>query len=205
LTERHPSLWPGATIIDRRHSPERDDRHIDDLHGRPTEGMVGVAMATAKKKNLSGDHVVSKNRRASFDYELGEKLEAGLVLIGSEVRALRDRSADLSDTWVDIDSHGEAWLKGMRIPPLMHAAFAHNEKRDRKLLLHEREIEHLKRKIEADGMTIVATECRIKNGRVKVEIALAKGRKTHDKRQALREKVANNEARSAIHRALKSS
>jgi SsrA-binding protein len=167
--------------------------------------LVGV-MATAKKKAiLSGDRIVSKNRRASFDYELGEKLEAGLVLIGSEVRALRDRSADLSDTWVDIDSRGEAWLKGMRIPPLTHAAFAHNEKRDRKLLLHARELEHLRRKIEAEGMTIVATQCHFKSGRVKVEISLAKGRKTHDKRNALREKVANSEARNAIHRALKSS
>jgi SsrA-binding protein len=167
--------------------------------------LVGVMANSNKKAIPAGDRVVSKNRRATFDYELGERLEAGLVLIGSEVRALRDKSADLSDTWVDIDSHGEAWLKGMRIPPLMHAAFAHNEKRDRKLLLHARELEHLKRKIEADGMTIVATQCHFKGGRVKVEIALAKGRKTHDKRHALREKVANAEARNAIRRALKSS
>ncbi|MGC4064237.1 MAG: SsrA-binding protein SmpB [Polyangiaceae bacterium] len=162
-------------------------------------------MATASKKSKpQGDRVISKNRRAHFDYELGESFEAGLVLIGSEVRALRDCSADLSDTWVDIDSRGEAWLKGMRIPELHHAAFAHHEKRDRKLLLHAKELQHLKVKLEAEGMTIVATGCHFKNGRVKVDIALAKGRKTHDKRQAVREREADREARDAMRRALKS-
>lgn len=167
--------------------------------------MLGGAMATPSKKSKpQGDRVVSRNRRAHFDYELGETFEAGLVLIGSEVRALRDRSADLSDTWVTIDSRGEAWLKGMRIPELHHAAFAHHEKRDRKLLLHAHQLKHLKVKLEADGMTIVATQCHFKNGRLKVEIALARGRKTHDKRHALREREAGREARDAIRRAMKS-
>jgi SsrA-binding protein len=167
--------------------------------------MLLGAMATASKKSKpQGDRVIAKNRRAHFDYELGESFEAGLVLIGSEVRALRDRSADLSDTWVDIDSRGEAWLRGMRIPELHHAAFAHHEKRARKLLLHAHELQHLKVKLEAEGMTIVATACHFKNGRVKVDIALAKGRKTHDKRHALREREADREARDAMRRALKS-
>jgi SsrA-binding protein len=162
-------------------------------------------MATEKKQTKrDGDRVVSRNRRAHFDYELGETFEAGLVLIGSEVRALRDRAADLSDTWVDIDSRGEAWLKGMRIPELHHAAFAHHEKRDRKLLLHAHQLKHLRVKLECDGMTIVATQCHFRAGRVKVEIALARGRKTHDKRHALREREADKEARSAMRRALKS-
>ncbi len=166
--------------------------------------MVGLAMATASKQTKrDGDRIVARNRRAHFDYELGDTYEAGLVLIGSEVRALRDRAADLSDTWVDVDSRGEAWLKGMRIPELHHAAFAHHEKRDRKLLLHAHQLHELKCKIEAEGMTIVATECRFRNGRVKVEIALAKGRKTHDKRHALREREADREARNAMRRALK--
>ena len=89
----------------------------------------------ADKKHPTGDRIVSKNRRASFDYELGDAYEAGLVLIGSEARSLRENTADLTDAWVDIDARNEAWVKGMRVPPLKHAAFGHEERRPRKLLL----------------------------------------------------------------------
>jgi SsrA-binding protein len=147
-----------------------------------------------------GDHLIAKNRRAHFNYEVGESFEAGLVLIGSEVRALRDSGADLSDAWVDVDSRGEAWIKGLRIPPLKHAAFAHEERRTRKLLLHTEQIERLRASVERDGMTVIATKCYFKNNRAKVEVALARGRKKHDKRQALREREADREARQAIRR-----
>jgi len=157
-------------------------------------------MATPKKSEDSGDRVISRNRRAHFDYEIGTTYEAGLVLIGSEVRALRDRAGDLTDAWVDIDVRGEAWIKGMRIPELAHAAFAHQEKRPRKLLLHGSQIQSLRSKVEAEGMTIVATRCYFRQGRVKVEIALARGKKSHDKRQALRERESAREARDAIRR-----
>lgn len=156
----------------------------------------------AKNKKVSadfGDRVVAKNRRARFDYELDESTEAGLVLMGSEVRALREGSADLSDAWVDIVS-GEAWVKGMRIPTLRHAAFAHEEKRPRKLLMHRAELDKLRAAQERERMAIVATKLYFKAGRAKLEIALARGKKKHDKRQTLRERDAAKEARDAIRR-----
>jgi SsrA-binding protein len=153
-----------------------------------------------KTKKEGGDRVIARNRRAHFDYEIGTSYEAGVVLIGSEVRALRDRAADLTDTWVEIDARGEAWIKGMRIPELAHAAFAHQEKRPRKLLLHAEQIATLRNKIEAEGMTIVATKCYFRDGRVKLEIALARGKKSYDKRHALRERESEREARAAIRR-----
>lgn len=159
-------------------------------------------MATPKKPTKeSGDRLIARNRRAHYDYEIGTTYEAGLVLIGSEVRALRDRAADLTDAWVDIDVRSEAWIKGMRIPELKHAAFAHQEKRPRKLLLHAEQINTLRTKKEAEGMTIVATKCYFHDGRVKVEVALARGKKSHDKRQTLRERESEREARDAIRRA----
>ena len=89
-------------------------------------------MAAQKKKQDQGDRLVSKNRRATFDYTLGETIEAGLVLMGSEVRALREGPANLVEAWVELDRRGEAWVKGMRIATLKHAAFAHEEIRTRK-------------------------------------------------------------------------
>ncbi len=157
----------------------------------------------ADKKNPAGDRLVSKNRRASFDYELGDAHEAGLVLIGSEARSLRENTADLSDAWVDIDGRGEAWVKGMRIPTLKHAAFGHDERRPRKLLLHRRQIDKLHGQVEREGMTLIATKCYIKGGRAKLEFAVARGKKTHDKRQSLRTKMADREAEAAMRRGRK--
>lgn len=156
--------------------------------------------AGKKKSEPQGDRLVSKNRRASFDYELGDKWEAGLVLIGSEVRSLRENSADLSDAWVHVDTRGEAWVRGLRIPPLKHAAFGHEERRPRKLLLHREQIDQLRGMMDREGMTLIATQCYIKKNRAKLEIAAAKGKKTHDKRQSLRERDAEKEARAAMRR-----
>src|SRR6185503_16426116 len=117
-----------------------------------------------QKKELGGDRLVSKNRRAYFDFEVGDTIEAGLVLIGSEVRSLRENGADLSDAWVDLNRRGEAWIQGMRIPPLKHAAFGHEERRPRKLLLHMQQIDRLRGAAERDGMTIIATKCYFKSG-----------------------------------------
>lgn len=157
----------------------------------------------ADKKNPGGDRLVSKNRRASFDYELGDSYEAGLVLIGSEARSLRENTADLTDAWVDIDGRGEAWVKGMRIPTLKHAAFGHEERRPRKLLLHRTQIDKLGGQVEREGMTLIVTKCYIKGGRAKLEFAIARGKKTHDKRQSLRTKMADREAEAAMRRGRK--
>lgn len=153
----------------------------------------------AKDKERPGEQLIAKNRRAGFDYELGERYEAGLVLLGSEVKMLRHGTADLTDSWCAIHQ-GEAFLNGVNIPVLPSAAFGHEAKRPRKLLLHEREIDDLKRAIERDGMTIAATRLYFKDGRVKVELALAKGKKLHDKRQAVKAQEAEREARAAISR-----
>jgi SsrA-binding protein len=185
-------------------TPSRRDRAAP--AGTPDLGYDSAPMArhaSEKAARGGGDRVVSKNRRASFDYDLGDKYEAGLVLIGSEVRALREGSADLTDAWVDIDARGEAWVKGLRIPPLKHAAFGHEERRPRKLLLHREQIDRLRGLNQRDGMTLIVTQCYFKQNRGKIEIAVAKGRKKHDKRQALREKDADREARVAMQRGRK--
>lgn len=157
-------------------------------------------MARAAEHNKSCDRVIATNRRARFNYDLGDSYEAGVALIGSEARSLRERAADLTDAWVDIDSRSQAWVKGMRIPPMQHAAFGHEERRTRRLLLHAEQIARLKAAVERDGMTIVVTKCYFKQGRVKLEIRLAKGRKTHDKRHAIKDREADREARQAMRR-----
>jgi SsrA-binding protein len=153
----------------------------------------------AAEKRPQGDRLVSKNRRAYFDYEVGDSYEAGLALIGSEARSLRENAADLRDAWVDV-AGSQAWIKGLRIPPMKHAAFGHEERRPRRLLLHAAEIEQLRAGVERDGMTVIATKLYFKNNRAKIEVALARGKKKHDKRQTLREREATREARQAIRR-----
>ena len=148
----------------------------------------------------NGYRLIAKNRRARFLYELGESYEAGMVLIGSEARSLRVNGADLTDAWVDIDQRAEAWLKGLRIPVIEHAAFGHEARRVRKLLLHAHQILRLRAGVEREGMTIIATKCYFKRNRAKVEVALARGKRKHDKRQAMRERDAAREAQQAIRR-----
>jgi SsrA-binding protein len=173
---------------------------------RSSSGILGGSSLehremAQKDPQKDGNRLVARNKRARFEYELGDTYEAGLVLIGSEARSLRDRAADLSDAWVEIDANLEAWLKGMRIPEMKHAAYGHREQRPRKLLLHDYEILQLKAAIEREGMTIVATKLYFKNHRVKIEIAVARGKKKHDKRQTIKERDAAREARDAIRRA----
>lgn len=154
----------------------------------------------SEKKATNGDKVIARNRRASFDYELGDKYEAGLVLVGTEVKILRQGVADLSDTYCSVE-RGEAYLNGLKIPLLEGAAFGHKtEKRARKLLLHAKEIEAIHRALQREGMTAVATQMYFKNGRVKVEIALARGKKLADKRESIKQKDAEREAKQAIAR-----
>jgi SsrA-binding protein len=158
-----------------------------------------MAKGKGKGKGKNSD-LVATNRRAHFDFELGDKYEAGLSLLGSEARSMRVNGADVSTAWVEINHQGEAWVREMRVPVLVHAAFAHTEKRPRKLLLHREEIDTLKGAIERDGMTLVVTRCYFKEGRAKLEFAVARGKKMHDKRQTLREKDSAREARQAMRR-----
>jgi SsrA-binding protein len=163
-------------------------------------------MAKAKGKDgaaKSLDRVLAQNKRARHDYELHERYEAGLVLLGSEARSLRDLSPNLTDSFVDIDKSGEAWVFQLRIQPLTHAAFGHSETRPRKLLLHDYEIAKLRVAKERSGMTLIPTKLYYKQGRAKLEVAVAQGRKKHDKREAIKAQTAEREARLAIAQARK--
>jgi SsrA-binding protein len=162
--------------------------------------VLEVMSAKCSGRCPQGQRLVARNRRASHDYEIQDRYEAGLVLIGSEARSLRFNGADLTDAWVDIDRRGEAWVKGLRIPVVEHAAFGHQERRDRKLLLHADQIERLRAAIERGGMTVIATKCYYKNNRAKLEVALARGKRKYDKRQRVRERDAAREAEQAIRR-----
>ncbi len=151
------------------------------------------------KKPVS-DPVVARNRKAAHDYELGETWEAGLVLVGPEVKALRAGRASLAGGFADIED-GEIWLHGVHIPQYSQARWLEaGSRRKRKLLLHRAQIDKIARKVEEGGMTVVPLTLYFKDGRAKVEIALARGRKTWDKRHALAEREAAREAEREISR-----
>lgn len=141
---------------------------------------------------------IATNRQARFRYELLDKWEAGLVLAGSEVKSLRDGKTDLKDSYVTVRA-GEIWLIGAHIAPYGPAAGQnHDPDRDRKLLLHRYEIERLIGKTRESGLTLVPTRLYFKNGRAKVEIALAKGKTLHDKRETIKRREAKREIDRAI-------
>jgi SsrA-binding protein len=153
----------------------------------------------------TGRKVVASNRRARHDYHLEDTYEAGLVLVGTEVKSLRQGRASLVDGFVDIEGH-EAWLHGVHIPEYTQGTWTnHSARRKRKLLLNRDEIDKIERKVSEKGFTIVPLSLYFKDGRAKVEIALAKGKKTWDKRHALAERQANREKEQALGRRLKGS
>ena len=159
-----------------------------------------MAKAVAK---ADGEKLIVKNRRALFDYAVEERYEGGLVLVGSEVKAMRAGKVDLVDAYASVDG-GEVWLKQVYIAPYEQArAFPHNERRARKVLLHAREIEEVRKALAQQGYTLVPLRLYFKRGRVKVELGLAKGKKTHDKRQEIAKRTAEREARAAMVRGRK--
>ena len=153
-----------------------------------------------KKAAAPGEKVVCVNRQARHNYFIDEIYEAGLVLVGSEVKSLRDGKANLSDSYAQIRKD-EAFLVNTHISPYPGAnQFNHEPTRTRKLLLHSREIERLTGKTKERGLTLIPLKIYFKNGRAKVEIGLARGKKLYDKRETLRRKVAQRE----VERSLKS-
>ncbi|HEY4016171.1 MAG TPA: SsrA-binding protein SmpB [Polyangiaceae bacterium] len=141
--------------------------------------------------------LIAKNRRATFDYEIEERYEAGVVLSGSEVKSMRAGKVDLSDAYVSVE-RGEAWIKQMFVAPFEQAStFQHETRRSRKLLLHAREVEELHQSLARGGSTAVPLRLYFKNGRVKVDVGVGKGKKTYDKRSAIAERDAEREARAA--------
>ncbi len=150
-----------------------------------------------------GRKVVAQNKKARHDYLIEDTYEAGLVLVGTEVKSLRMGRASLVDGFVDIDG-GEAWLHGVHIPEYSQGTWTnHAARRKRKLLLNREEIDKIERRVNEKGLTVVPLALYFLDGRAKVEIALAKGKKSWDKRHALAERQASREAEQAVGRRLK--
>ena len=143
---------------------------------------------------------IATNRQARFRYHFLETWEAGLVLTGTEVKSLREGKAQIKDGYASVRD-GEVWLHNVHIPPYAPASRANHEpERPRKVLMHRREIERLIGKTREKGLTLVPTRLYLRNGRVKVEIALAKGKDVGDKRQTIKEREMKREMERAIRR-----
>jgi SsrA-binding protein len=154
----------------------------------------------APKTDDSGIKVVARNRRARHDFELMEKVEAGLVLTGTEVKSLRNGKANLEDAYAEVE-RGEVWLLGCDIPEYVQAnRMNHVPKRPRKLLLHRREIGKLENRTNEKGMTLIPVSLYFKKGIAKVELCLARGRKTFDKREAIKKQDAKRDMDRALRR-----
>jgi SsrA-binding protein len=157
-----------------------------------------MARTPKPDKNEDGTKLICRNRRAFHDYEIMERLECGLVLTGTEVKSLRDHTASLEDAYAKVED-GEVWLLGSDIPEYaMGNRMNHKPKRPRKLLLHRREIDRFAGKASQRGLTLVPLRLYFKNGRAKVELAVARGKQHHDKREALKKADAQREMRRAM-------
>ncbi|MET8827389.1 SsrA-binding protein SmpB [Streptomyces sp. NPDC004610] len=149
----------------------------------------------AKEK---GRKLIAQNKKARHDYHILDTYEAGLVLTGTEVKSLRQGRASLADGFIQLDGH-EAWLYNVHVPEYSQGTWTnHSARRKRKLLLHRVEIDKLEAKSGESGFTIVPLALYFKDGRAKVEIALARGKKEYDKRQTLREKQDRRETERAV-------
>jgi SsrA-binding protein len=152
----------------------------------------------AKRPKEPGELVVCRNSKAAARYVIDERLEAGMVLKGSEVKSLRDRKADLEGAYARVE-RGELYLYKMYIGPYAQAtAFAHEPKQARKLLAHKHEIEKLTGKLAVRGYTLIPLQVYFKNGKVKVELGLAKSKDMGDRREDIKRKVDLREAKAAM-------
>lgn len=163
-------------------------------------------MRALAKKQAADDaieKIIVQNRRATFDYTVDDRFEGGLVLVGSEVKSMRAGKVELVDAYASVDN-GELWLKQMYVAPFEQAsAFPHDPRRPRKVLVKRAEIARIDRAVSREGMTLIPLRLYFRRGRVKVELGLARGKKTHDKRADIAAKTADREARAAMGRARK--
>jgi SsrA-binding protein len=158
-----------------------------------------MAKGSGKKKASPGD--VATNRQARHRFELLDRFEAGLALRGTEVKALREGGAQMKDAYATIDG-GEVWLRNLHIPPYAPATSQNHEpERDRKLLLHRREIDRLVGSIREKGLTLVPTRIYFKDGRAKAELALARGKDRFDKRQSIKDREVKRDLDRALREA----
>jgi SsrA-binding protein len=152
-------------------------------------------LAASKKKETDNFKIAADNRRARYDYEIFDPVEAGIMLTGTEVKGMRSGKATITESYVDVDKKGEVYLINANVPEYLQAnRFNHDPRRPRKLLLNKREIAKLAQGVEREGMTIVPLKLYFNaKGRAKLEIALARGKKLHDKRQTERNRDWNRE------------
>jgi SsrA-binding protein len=151
-----------------------------------------------RRQEGDGETLIADNRKAFFDYHILDTFEAGIVLGGTEVKGIREGKANLRDSYARVES-GEVWLYNVHINPYSHRGYVdHDPKRKRKLLLHRAEIRKLIGKTVERGLTLVPTRMYFKNGRVKVALALARGKQVHDKRETIKRRETERETRAMV-------
>ncbi len=157
-----------------------------------------TAKTAAQAKAKGARTLVTQNKRARYDYQIHDTFEAGLVLTGTEVKSLREGKASLTDSFATIDDD-EVWLRQAHIPEYSHGTwYNHAARRNRKLLLHRREIEKITREVNVKGNTLVPLALYFVDGYAKVELALASGKREYDKRQTLSKRESEREAERAL-------
>jgi SsrA-binding protein len=155
-------------------------------------------MVADKTEREKAERNIADNRKAFHDYHILDTWEVGVVLLGTEVKAIREGSVNLRDSYARIHQ-GEVWLLNLHISPYSHKGYAHHdERRDRKLLLHRHEIQKLTGRVVEKGLTLVPLRMYMKKGRVKVALALVKGKQAHDKRETIRRREIDRETRAAV-------
>ena len=160
-----------------------------------------MAKKDKKSNNSISSGEIVRNKKALFNYELIEKFEAGIVLLGTEVKSLRERSVNMADSYASFNKKGELFIVNMHISPY-HFGNRNNHEplRERKLLMKKRELKRLNGKIKEQGLTLIPIKLYFSRGKVKVELALAKGKKLHDKRETLKIKTLDREMERYIMR-----
>lgn len=155
-------------------------------------------MPTDKTEREKAQRLIADNRKALHDYHVLDSWEAGVALLGTEVKAIREGSVNLRDSYARLEN-GEVWLMNLHISPYSHTGYAHHdERRQRKLLLHRHEIEKLSGRVVERGLTLVPLRMYLNKGRVKVALALVKGKQAHDKRETIRRREVDRETRAAV-------
>ncbi|HYB95017.1 MAG TPA: SsrA-binding protein SmpB [Vicinamibacterales bacterium] len=157
-----------------------------------------MAKKARDEEKSDANQLIADNRKAFHDYHILETFEAGISLLGTEVKGIREGRANLRDSFARVDG-GEVWLYNVHINPYSHRGYVdHDPKRRRRLLLHKHEIRKLIGKTVEKGLTLVPTKLYFKNGKVKVALALARGKEAHDKRETLRRREVDRETRAAV-------
>ena len=152
----------------------------------------------APKNTADESRTIADNRKALHDYHVIDTWEAGIALLGTEVKAIREGGVNLRDSYARLEK-GEVWLLNVHISPYSHTGISgHAERRQRKLLLHREEIRKLTGKVAEKGLTLVPLRLYMKKGRVKVALALARGKQAHDKRETIRRREIDRETRAAV-------